>query len=170
VFGYLLAVAVTLLAVAVRWLLHPWLGEHLTLVTLFGAVGLTVWMAGYGPAIAAALLGYVLCDYLFIGPLATLELDDFPTVIGLLAYLLSSGIIILFGEAMRTARQRVAHREELLRVTLASIGDAVITTDLDSRVTSVNADSGQWGARLGLRACVPRRHREASGRTGPRGQ
>jgi PAS domain S-box-containing protein len=40
---------------------------------------------------------------------------------------------------MRTARRRAGAREELLRVTLASIGDAVITTEIDGRVVFLNA-------------------------------
>ena len=41
--------------------------------------------------------------------------------------------------ARRAAEQVLADREELLRITLASIGDAVITTDTEGRVTFLNA-------------------------------
>ena len=40
---------------------------------------------------------------------------------------------------MRLAQMRASERRELLRVTLRSIGDAVITTDVDGRVTYLNA-------------------------------
>ena len=40
---------------------------------------------------------------------------------------------------MRARAARAAERGELLRVTLRSIGDAVITTDIDGRVTYLNA-------------------------------
>ena len=40
---------------------------------------------------------------------------------------------------MRTAQARASQRGELLRVTLASIGDAVITTDVGGRITYLNA-------------------------------
>ena len=39
---------------------------------------------------------------------------------------------------MRAAQQRAAERQETLRVTLRSIGDAVITTDVEGRVTYLN--------------------------------
>jgi PAS domain S-box-containing protein len=48
-------------------------------------------------------------------------------------------LIIAIGEAMRSARRRESERGELMRVTLGSIGDAVIATDIDGRVTYLNA-------------------------------
>ena len=56
-----------------------------------------------------------------------------------MAYLFTCSLIIGFGEATRIARARASEQRELLRVTLGSIGDAVITTDIDARVTSLNA-------------------------------
>jgi hypothetical protein len=40
---YSAAVVFTALAVGLRWLLDPWMGEHLPLVLLYGAVALAVW-------------------------------------------------------------------------------------------------------------------------------
>ena len=56
------------LAVLVRWLLDPLMGDTLPLVTLFGAVAAGVWVGGYRPAVVVAVLGYVACAYLFIPP------------------------------------------------------------------------------------------------------
>jgi PAS domain-containing protein len=60
-------------------------------------------------------------------------------LIGLLPYLVTCSLIIAFGEAVRRAEQRANEQRELLRITLHSIGDAVITTDVEGRVTSMNA-------------------------------
>ena len=59
-------------------------------------------------------------------------------LIGLAAFILTSAIIIGFGESMRRAHNRAREQQELLRITLSSIGDAVITTDLKGRVTYLN--------------------------------
>ena len=56
------------LAVLLRWLLDPLMGDALPLVTLFGAVAAAVWLGGYRLAIPVTLLGYVACHYLFIPP------------------------------------------------------------------------------------------------------
>ena len=125
--------------VLVRYLLDPWLGDTLPLVTLYGAVAAAVWIGGYRPAALTAILGYLACDYLFIEPRRTFALGSSADQIGVLAYLLTCMLIIVFGEAARRAQRADAGRREMLRVTLRSIGDAVVTTDVDSRVTYMNA-------------------------------
>ena len=125
-------------AIALRQLLDPWLGDALPFVTLFGAVAYAVWIAGYRPAILAAVCGYIAVHFLFISPRGELELRTPLELLGLLAFLLTSGIIIFLGERARRATREANARRELLRVTLRSIGDAVITTDMDGRVTYLN--------------------------------
>jgi PAS domain S-box-containing protein len=137
--AYALAIAALAAAVFLRWLLDPLLGDTLPLVTLFGAVAAAVWVGGYRPAIVVAILGYLACAYLFIEPRGHLGLHEPGNVIGFLAYLFTCSFIIGFGEAMRVAGIRANERREALRVTLRSIGDAVITTDIEGRVTYLNA-------------------------------
>src|SRR5262249_1034056 len=131
--AYAIAIAALAGAVLLRWLLDPLMGRDLPLVTLFGAVAAAVWVGGYRPALVVGILGYAACAYLFIEPRGALRLDALPNVVGLAAYLLTCGLIIGIGEAMHLARRRADEREELLRVTLGSIGDAVIATDIERR-------------------------------------
>jgi len=135
---YLIAVAALAAAILVRWLLDPVIGDSLPLVTLFGAVAAAVWVGGALPAAVAAILGYLACAYLFIPPRFEFVFDV-PSVVGLAAYLFTCSLIIAIGEAMRRARARARERSDLLRITLASIGDAMITTDNAGRVTYLNA-------------------------------
>jgi PAS domain S-box-containing protein len=137
--AYLFAIAFTLAAVFGRWLLDPWLGDRLTLVTLFAAVAASEWYGGYRPALLAMVLGYVLCDYLFVRPAGMFRFYLPHHLVGLAAYVTSSAMIIAFGEATRAARRRASEREALLSVTLASIGDAVVTTDAHGRIEYMNA-------------------------------
>jgi len=137
--AHALAIALVAAAAVLRWLLDPLLDDTLPLVTLFGAVAGAAWLGGIGPAITAALLGYLACSYLFIPPRGLILPHDVGDVVGLAAYLFTCALIIGFGEAFRAAQQRASERGELLRVTLSSIGDAVVTTDLAGRVTYLNA-------------------------------
>lgn len=131
----LLAVAV---AVLLRWVLDPLMGDALPLVTLFGAVAAAVWLGGYRVAIPAALLGYVACHFLFIQPRGEFAVTDTANLVGLIAYLFTCILIIVFGEAARIAHSRATASREVFRVTLRSIGDAVITTDTEGRITYLN--------------------------------
>jgi len=135
---YTVAIAGIVAAVLLRYLLDPWMGDSLPLVTLFGAVAAAVWVGGIAPAIAVVIIGVAACDYLFIQPRHQFSMGGVAGLIGLLAYFFTCGLIVAFGEAARRAQARANERRELLRVTLLSIGDAVITTDVDARVTSMN--------------------------------
>jgi PAS domain S-box-containing protein len=136
---YALAIVALGAAVLIRYLLDPWMGDALPLVTLFAAVAAAVWIGGYRPAMLVAILGYLACDYLFIVPRGHLVFSDVGRVVGVTAYLVTVSLIIGFGEAARTAQRRANERHEVLQVTLRSIGDAVITTDTDGRITYLNA-------------------------------
>ncbi len=137
--AHALSLAALASAVLLRGLLDPLMGDTLPLVTLFGAVAAAVWLGGVRPAAIVSLVGYLACDYLFIEPRGRLGIYNIGHVVGIVAYLFTCSLIITFGESARRAQLRAAERRELLRVTLESIGDAVITTDNDGRVTYLNA-------------------------------
>ncbi len=136
--AYALGLAAVILAVLLRWLLDPLMGDSLPLVTLFGAVAAGAWLGGYRVAIPVTLVGYLACHYLFIAPRGHFNLSDRATIVGLVAYLFTCALIISFGEVARIAEARAHERREVFRVTLHSIGDAVITTDLHGSITALN--------------------------------
>jgi PAS domain S-box-containing protein len=114
------------------------MGDTLPLITLFGAVAAAVWIGGYRPAILVTLIGYIACHYLFIEPRGQFDFHAARDVIGLIAYLFTGSLIIGFGQTVRIAHSRANERSEILQITLRSIGDAVITTDVDARITYMN--------------------------------
>ena len=136
--AYGLGIAALIVAVLLRWLLDPLMGDALPLVTLFGAVAAAVWLGGYRLAIPVTLLGYLACHYLFISPRGQIDLTAIENEVGFVAYLFTCVIIIGFGEAMRIAQVSASQQREVLSVTLRSIGDAVITTDNEGRITNLN--------------------------------
>ena len=137
--GFVLSLIVLAAAIGLRWLLDPIMGDTLPLVTLFGAVAAAIWLSGLSAALSVTIVGYVIASYLFVPPRGELGLDILAVQVGLAAYLFTCGLIIAIGLAMRTARAREADSREVLRVTLRSIGDAVIATDVAGNVTYLNA-------------------------------
>ena len=136
--NYVLGLLAVAAAVLLRWILDPLMGDALPLVTLFGAVAAAVWLGGYRVAIPITLIGYIACHYLFIEPRGEFEITDTANLVGAVAYLLTCTLIIVFGEAARVANRRATERREVFRVTLRSIGDAVITTDTEGCITYLN--------------------------------
>jgi two-component system CheB/CheR fusion protein len=110
----------TALAILVRWILDPILGDSLPLVTLYGATAFAVWLGGYRPAILSIILGYFACDYLFIPVRGKLDVPQGADLVGLLVHLATSSIIVVFGEALRRARWRAEtnriHADESARI------------------------------------------------------
>ncbi len=125
-------------AIALRWLLDPVMGDAFPLVTLFGAVAGAVWLSGLRAAVTVTIVGYAAAFYLFVAPRGVAGYDLAANIVGFLAYLFTCSLIIAIGTALRTARAREADAREVLRVTLRSIGDAVIATDVAGTVTYLN--------------------------------
>src|SRR5262249_16000307 len=128
--------------------------------TLFAVVVFVAWYAGRGPALLSLLVGAVAGDYFFLHPRYSFTIGQTEDQTTLALYgVLGIASITLF-ESLRNARRRAEDKErqleeevvarraaeqglaeegERLRTTLASIGDAVITTDAEGRITSLNA-------------------------------
>src|SRR5688500_446972 len=92
-FPYAVALLATLLSLALRALVGPWLEDHVTFSTMYAAIALAVWLGGYRPALVTCLLGFVGCTFFFMKP----DNAALP-VQGVIAagaiYFVSSGVII----------------------------------------------------------------------------
>ncbi|HEU5294491.1 MAG TPA: ATP-binding protein [Burkholderiaceae bacterium] len=113
--GYAAAVSAACAAVFLRWLLHPWLGLSVSYITLYGAVAISVWLGGFGPAIVCAAVGYTLVTLLFVGFGTDLPITDIAAAIQLALFALSCALIIGLGEGMRRANVRHRASETQLR-------------------------------------------------------
>ena len=114
--AYAIAAFGVVAAILVRVSLDPWLGDFVPLVTLYGAVALAVWQGGWLPGVAAAVIGYLASDYLFIEPRYTLGLASLKDFMAFSLYFTVCALIIGLGEDMRRSRRRAERaRAELER-------------------------------------------------------
>ena len=137
---YVPAVLALGFATLARLALDPALGDHLPYVTYFVAVAFVAWWSGLGPSIFALLAGWWLADFFFFSPRHVwYPHGNTPAhLAGAATYFMVGLSSIAVCEAMRRAQRRSERDRELLRVTIASIGDAVITTDDQGRVLTQN--------------------------------
>ena len=139
------------LATAIRLALDPLLGDRFPFLAFIVAIGVTAWYGGLGPSLLAVALSWLAADHFLLQPRGPGPIfSDRSQVIfpffaaGLIVTLLSGAV----RDARRRARASAAEARRALeaqqaqrewhRITLASIGDAVITTDPRGRVTSLN--------------------------------
>jgi len=128
--GYGMAVVATAVALLSAEILQRAL--QLSPFTLFFcAVIITAWYAGLGPALLAIALSALANQYFDLKPVYTPAFEANSTQ--RLAVFVLVGLLISF---LARARKRAEAR---FRVTLSSIGDAVIVTDREGRVSFMNA-------------------------------
>ncbi len=144
----LLAVA---LATASQLALDRLLGGRFPFLAFFVAIGLTTWYGGLGPSLLAIALSWLAADHFLLQPRGPGPIFSDKSQI-IFPFFTIGLTITLLSEAVRDARLRArasaieARRaliaqqaqQEWLRITLASIADAVITTDSEGCVNSLN--------------------------------
>lgn len=133
------------LATGIRLLLNSTFGEHLPFTTYFIAAILVAIYCGLGPALLTVALGAGIGTYLFILPTHTLTISDSSGIPQIVAYCVLAGGLSVLIKVIQEARRRAEHTalelaesRERLATILASIGDAVIATDMEGHVTFMN--------------------------------
>jgi len=144
---FAIALLATIVALLVRLALNPFLGDYVPYITLFPAVAFCAWYCGIGPSILAAVLAIIGARYWFTSPAHSLRIAGTPQVIGLVAFLFVSSVLVSMGEARRR-REAVlwAAQRELVRCP----GDFV-STEASPRV---GISPAKWFSRFRVGANV----------------
>jgi PAS domain S-box-containing protein len=125
VLRYACAVVSTALAILVRLLLDPVLGDRFPFAVLFLAVLLTAWYGGAAPALVSVILGALSADYFLLPPRGSFLLGGQAEYLGMAIYI-SVGIgIALIGGAMHAAPAANVRRLHQARDALAQTGTGV---------------------------------------------
>jgi PAS domain S-box-containing protein len=136
--GYLVAVVSTSLALAARIGLDPVLGDRAPFLLPFAAVLLAAWFGGRGPSLLALAMSGLGIPYFLLAPRGSLEIADPSFHTGFVLYLLLGVGAVWLIDALHRARRLADERGRLWHVTLRSIGDGVVATDVEGRVTFLN--------------------------------
>src|SRR5579871_4773331 len=147
------AVGAAILATLLRMAVAPWVGNGIPFAAFFVAIVLVAWYGGLGPAFLCVLLSTAAGIHYFVSPAASSPFAtriDRVTIFGFVFISVVTVILLnLERKTLRRAEQEAARRKtaeqaereqrQWFETTLASIGDAVIATDAEGRVTFMNA-------------------------------
>jgi PAS domain S-box-containing protein len=153
---YGLAITSIIIAAILRLLLNALLGIPLLssapFLNMFAAIMITAWFGGLAPGLVATGFGSIVANYFFLEPGKGLVLPTLPDLSNIIIFLLEgvviSGLCEVFRRALRSraieveerrqTQEELARERELYAITLASIGDAVISTDVTGRISFLN--------------------------------
>src|SRR5215211_7011320 len=125
---YGVALLASVLALLLTWLFQPFMQRNLFL-WFFAAIVIGAWYGGLGPGLLVTVIASYTMGYFFIPPFASLIIQP-EGLLRLGVFILVALLISSLTAARRRAAISAQAQREQLRVTLASIGDAVIATDV----------------------------------------
>ncbi|HEY5609831.1 MAG TPA: PAS domain S-box protein, partial [Thermoanaerobaculia bacterium] len=133
------------LATLLRFALAPALHLAVPFILYYPAVVVCAWFGGLFPGVLSTALGGLIAWYVFIPPQYSFRVSDPSAPMQLGVFLVAGTLISLLAESLHRAKRDAENnalamhdQRERLRITLASIGDAVIATDPEGRVTFMN--------------------------------
>jgi PAS domain S-box-containing protein len=135
---YLVALVAVGAALALRAAFDPWLGDRVPYITVFGAVIVAAWFGGPGPALVAAVVGWLCSDILFTEPRGALAYPGPRQIAELIGYAISSLLIAALGGAMHRARQRSEESEQRFRAFMQNWPNGVFLKDEEGRYLFMN--------------------------------
>ncbi len=153
VFNYGFAVAVTGLMLALRLSLTSWIHDRPLLILFILPIIFSAYVGGLGPGLLATGLSTVGVYFLVLTPTHRFWFEGSADLWQLSILVLIGLLISLLIEALHRSQQRIETAGQLHGVTLASIGDAVITTDSSGHITFLNGEAERLTGWTSAEAC-----------------
>ena len=135
---YVFAIATVAVTVLLRLTIGEIFSQRPLLILFVLPILMSAYLGGLGPGLLATLAAAFGVIFLLIPPAYSFAIDKSADLIQWLMLIVSGVCISVLTEALHRFRRRVETSRLLTAVTLASIGDAVITTDARGRITFLN--------------------------------
>ncbi|MGQ0752081.1 MAG: ATP-binding protein [Betaproteobacteria bacterium] len=162
---YLAALCVLAAGLSLHWALSPWMGMRVPYATTFGAIGVTVLMAGWGPATVVAVVGFTVANYYFVEPVAAFEVIDPGDVLSGVVFFFSATVIVMLGETMRRARDRARQAEIELQARAEELQQADVNKSRFLAILSHELRNPLAPLRTGLALLTLARDEKTAGET-----
>ncbi len=136
-FRYAFAILASCLALLLRMLLTPVMGEYNPYHTVWLAVVFVAWTSGVGPSIVATLLGAFGVWFWLLPPVHSFTRHDQAQLFGMAGFLLFSLIII----ALAYSNRRGGIAQSKLAAIVESSDDAIVSKNLNGIISSWNGSA-----------------------------
>jgi PAS domain S-box-containing protein len=134
---YGFALLVLVLSTGLRILLNPTLRDSVPYIFYFVAMAVVSLTCELYPALFELIGSAALANVFFIVPQYHFSFTRQALLSGTL-YLISGSAIVYAGQVYRRSARALQEQKDWLNTTLTSIGDAVIATDAEGRITLMN--------------------------------
>lgn len=145
---YPFAVLVTLAMLFVRSGIGVPVSERPMLILFMFPIILSAVVGGLGPGLVATAVAALGISQFLLPPVGSPAVANAHDIFQL-AFLIGNGVLVsILSQVLHRLRRQSEEDKQLKAVTLESIGDGVITTDIHNRVTFLNAEAGRilgWG-------------------------
>ena len=151
-------VLIAILAAFIRWHFLGVLEFRVVFLTFYPAVAVAALYGGVAAGLPATVASVALADYFWIEPVGQFAITELADLISMIVFLASATLISCMAETTyraqarankaeeqarllaerERAEERMREQRERLKVTLASIGDGVLSTDTEGKVTFIN--------------------------------
>lgn len=113
---YGIALGSAVIAILLRFVAEPYLGDTLPFVTFLLAIVVTTWWGGIGPSLTALILGALLWNWFFVNPRYAFTMGNHVDQAGMAIYLTTGVAIIWYVQIWRWAwKQSEGARKDLHR-------------------------------------------------------
>lgn len=142
-FMYVFAVLVTLAMLLVRSQIAVSASDRPMLILFMFPVILSAVVGGLGPGLVATAVSALGLTYQAIPPVRSLSITHSHDILQVLFFVGNGVLVSILSHVLHRLRRHSEEEKQQQRVTLESIGDGVIATDIHSRVTFLNSEAAR---------------------------
>jgi len=135
---YFIGLAATAVALLLRKLLYPVLGDYSPYITLYPTIVFLAMYAGVGPSVVSAIIGVLGVTYWFNEDHRSFQTSIPAYIVGSLMFLVVSACIIAAGEASRRSQTRLRRTKALFETCLENSPGVEFVKDEAGRYVYVN--------------------------------
>lgn len=142
-FMYVFAVLVSLAMLLVRSQISGSAGERPMLILFMFPVILSAVVGGLGPGLVATAVSALGIAYSALPPVRSFSVTHGYDIFQLLFFIGNGILVSILSHVLHRLRRHSEEEKQQQQVTLESIGDGVIATDIHSRVTFLNSEAAR---------------------------